>query len=175
MKKQSQLILLGALAVGGYYAYSKGMFGKKTTEETTPEETTPEETTPKETTKTGGGETYTTKYAPATTTTTAVIDHSTGGDISKSIETAKQIVSEAKNLAVRIKTAKGKPNIKIHKKKKAIKKQKSGFDLKLAKRIAQRNCSKIKNTRRKVKCQTEVAKAKQDIQMFMLRLQGFKR
>ena len=118
MKKQSQLILLGALAVGGYYAYSKGMFGKKTTEETTPEETTP-----KETTKTGGGETYTTKYAPATTTTTAVIDHSTGGDISKSIETAKQIVSEAKNLAVRIKTAKGKPNIKIHKKKKAIKKQ----------------------------------------------------
>jgi hypothetical protein len=170
MKKQSQLILLGALAIGGYYAYSKGMFGKKSTEETTPEETTPEETT-----KNGGGETYTSRYTPATTTTTATIDYSSGGNIKETINKAKQLVSEVKDLTVKIRTPKGQPNVKIAKKKKLYKKRKHGFDLKLAKRIAQRNCSKIKNTRRKTKCQTEVAKAKQDIQMFMLRLQGFKR
>lgn len=158
MKKQSQLILLGALAVGGYYAYSKGMFGKKTTEETTPEETTPEEKTTEK-------------------TQTAIIDHSGGGNVKQSIETAKEIVSQFKDIAVSIRTPKGQPNVKIAKKKKKkyTKAEKRSVDIKTLKRIAQRDCSKIKNTRRKAKCQSEVAKAKQDIQMFMLRLQGFRR
>ena len=170
MKKQSQLILLGALAVGGYYAYSKGMFGKKSTDETTPEETTPEETT-----KTSEGKTYTSSYTPATTTTTATIDQSGGGNIKESIEKAKELVSQFKDLTVRIKTPKGKPNVKIAKKKRITRKAKRKFDIKTLKRIAQRDCSKIKNTRRKARCQSEVDKAKKDIQMFMLRLQGFRR
>ena len=171
MKKQSQLILLGALAVGGYYAYSKGMFGKKTTEETTPEETTPEEKT-----TTGGGETYTSKYTPSTTTTTATIDHSGGGNIKETIDKAKQLVSEVKDLTVKIRTPKGQPNVKVAKKKKRpTKAQSRSVDIKTLNRIASRDCSKIKNTRRKAKCQSEVTKAKKDIQLFMLRLQGFKR
>ena len=112
MKKQSQLILLGVLSVGGFYAYKKGMFGKKTTDITTPEETTPEEKT-----NTGSGESYTTRYTPATTTTTATIDQSNGGDIKQTIEKAKQLVTEVKDLTVKIKTPKGKPNVKIAKKK----------------------------------------------------------
>jgi len=158
MKKQSQLILLGALAVGGYYAYSKGMFGKKTTEETTPEETTPEETTKEK-------------------TQTAIIDHSGGGNVKQSIETAKEIVSQFKDIAVSIRTPKGQPNVKIAKKKKKryTKEEKRSVDLKTLKRIAQTDCSKIKNASRKARCQKKVAKAKQDIQTFMLRLQGFRR
>jgi len=174
MKKQSQLILLGALAVGGYFAYTKGMFGKKSTEETTPEET-PEKTTPEETTKTGGGESYTTRYTPATTTTTATIDQSGGGNIKESIEKAKELVSQFKDLTVRIKTPKGKPNVKIAKKKRITRKAKRKFDIKTLKRIAQRDCNKVKSPRRKVRCQNEVAQAKKDIQMYMLRLQAFKR
>jgi len=173
MKKQSQLILLGALAVGGYFAYTKGMFGKKSTEET-PEET-PEKTTPEETTTTGGGESYTTRYTPATTTTTATIDQSGGGNIKESIEKAKELVSQFKDLTVRIKTPKGKPNVKIAKKKRITRKAKRKFDIKTLKRIAQRDCNKVKSPRRKVRCQNEVAQAKKDIQMFMLRLQNFKR
>ena len=158
MKKQSQLILLGALAVGGYYAYSKGMFGKKTTEETTPEETTPEEKTTEK-------------------TQTAIIDHSGGGNVKQSIETAKEIVSQFKDIAVSIRTPKGQPNVKIAKKKKKryTKEEKRSVDLKTLKRIAQTDCSKIKSASRKARCQKKVAKAKQDIQTFMLRLQGFRR
>jgi len=157
MKKQSQLILLGALAVGGYYAYSKGMFGKKTTEETSPEETTPEEKTTEK-------------------TQTAIIDHSGGGNVKQSIETAKEIVSQFKDIAVSIRTPKGQPNVKIAKKKKRpTKAQRQSVDLKTLKRIAQTDCSKIKSASRKARCQKKVAKAKQDIQMFMLRLQGFRR
>jgi hypothetical protein len=168
MKKQSQIILLGALAVGGYFAYKNGLFGKKT-----PEETTPEETTPEETTTTPTGETVTTKFVPATTT--ATIDQSSGGNVKESIEKAKELVSQFKDLTVKIKTPKGQPNVKVAKKKKYTKEQKRSVDLKTLKRIASRDCSKIKNTRRKAKCQSEVAKAKKDIQLFMLRLQGFKR
>jgi len=175
MKKQSQLILLGALAVGGYFAYTKGMFGKKSTEETTPEETTPEETTPQETTTTGSGGSYTTRYTPATTTTTATIDQSGGGNIKESIEKAKELVSQFKDLTVRIKTPKGKPNVKIAKKKRITRKAKRKFDIKTLKRIAQRDCNKVKSPSRKVRCQNEVSQAKKDIQMFMLRLQNFKR
>ena len=160
MKKQSQLILLGALAVGGYYAYSKGMFGKKTTEETTPEETTPEETTKEK-------------------TQTAIIDHSGGGNVKQSIETAKEIVSQFKDIAVSIRTPKGQPNVKIakNKKKRYTKEEKRSVVLmfKTLKRIAQTDCSKIKSASRKARCQKKVSKAKQDIQTFMLRLQGFRR
>jgi len=170
MKKQSQLILLGALAVGGYYAYSKGMFGKKTTEETTPEETTPEEKT-----TTGGGKSYTTKFSPATKTT-ALIDQSSGGNIKDTIDKAKQLVSEVKDLTVKIRTPKGQPNVKIaKKKKKPTKAQRQSVDIKTLKRIAQTDCSKIKSASRKARCENKVAKAKQDIQMFMLRLQGFRK
>ena len=167
MKKQSQIILLGALDVGGYFAYKNGQFVKKTTEETTPEETTTTET----------GETITTKFAPTTTpaTTTAIIDQSSGGNVKQSIEKAKELVSQFKDFTVKIKTPKGQPNIKVAKKKKYTKEQKRSVDLKTLKRIASRNCSLIKNTRRKIKCQSEVAKAKKDIQLFMLRLQGFRR
>jgi hypothetical protein len=168
MKKQSQLILLGALAVGGYYAYSKGMFGKKTTEETTPEDTTPEETT-----KTGSGESYTSRYTPSTTTTTAVIDHSNGGNVEQSIEKAKQLVLEVKDLAVRIKTAKGQPNIKIAKKKKFSKKQKRRFDIKTAKRVAKVDCTKVKRSGARKRCEIKVAQAKKDIQTYMFALQNF--
>ena len=171
MKKQSQLILLGALAVGGYYAYSKGMFGKKTTEETSPEETTPEEKT-----TSADGKSYTSKYTPSTTTTTALIDQSSGGNIKDTIDKAKQLVSEVKDLTVKIRTPKGQPNVKIAKKKKRpTKAQRQSVDIKTLKRIAQTDCSKIKSSSRKSRCEKKVAKAKQDIQMFMLRLQGFRR
>jgi microcompartment protein CcmL/EutN len=135
------------------------MFGKKTTEETTPEETTPEEKTTEK-------------------TQTAIIDHSGGGgNIKQSIETAKEIVSQFKDIAVKIKTPKGEPNVNVFKKKKKkyTKEEKRSVDLKTLKRIASRDCSIIKNTRRKAKCQTEVAKAKKDIQLFMLRMQAFRR
>jgi hypothetical protein len=175
MKKQSQLILLGVLAVGGFYAYKKGMFGKKTTDITTPEETTPEEKTPEEKTNTGGGESYTTRYTPATTTTTATIDQSGGGNIKETIEKAKQLVSEVKDLTVKIKTPKGKPNVKIAKKKKISRKVKRKFDIKTLQRIAKTDCTKIKRTGAKARCEKKVAQAKKDIQMYMLRLQSFKR
>jgi hypothetical protein len=173
MKKQSQLILLGALAVGGYFAYTKGMFGKKSTEET-PEET-PEKTTPEEKTNTGGGESYTTRYTPATTTTTATIDQSGGGNIKETIEKAKQLVTEVKDLTVKIKTPKGKPNVKIAKKKRITRKAKRKFDIKTLQRIAKTDCTKIKRSGAKTRCQKKVDQAKKDIQMYMLRLQSFKR
>ena len=118
MKKQNYLIF-GAIAVAGYLAYKKGLFGKKTEE--TPEETTPEETKPEEGKPMAPG----TSSAPGTAPT--IIDISKGNITpAQAIEQAKNIVDTIHNATVLIKTKKGQKNIVVKKKKtKKVKKAKT--------------------------------------------------
>mgnify|MGYP003325914356 CR=1 FL=1 len=113
MKKQN-LLLLGAVAIAGFYAWKKGMFGGKKSEETTPEEKS-EET--KE--ETPGGKPGTSTSAPT------IIDISKGNITpAQAIEQAKNIVETVKNAKVLIKTKKGQKNIVVSKKKKKPKTKK---------------------------------------------------
>lgn len=122
MKKQNYLIF-GAIAVAGYLAYKKGLFGKKTEE-------TPEETTPEETKSEGKPMSPGTSSAPGTAPT--IIDISKGNITpAQAIEQAKNIVDTINNATVLIKTKKGQKNIVVKKKK--TKKVKKAKNKKLAK------------------------------------------
>jgi hypothetical protein len=117
MKKQNYLIF-GAIAVAGYLAYKKGLFGKKTEE-------TPEETTPEETKLEGKPMAPGTSSSPGTAPT--IIDISKGNITpAQAIEQAKNIVDTIHNATVLIKTKKGQKNIVVKKKKtKKVKKAKT--------------------------------------------------
>ena len=110
MKKNS-LLIFGVIAVAGFFAWKKGLFGKKaeTTEPETIDEESKGETTPgKPGTATPG------QSAPAT-----IIDVTKGNiTVPKEIEQAKDIVEKFKSLRVLIKTPKGQKNIQVSRKKK---------------------------------------------------------
>lgn len=142
MKKQN-LLLIGALAVGGYFAWKKGLFGGSgSTEEG--EETTPGE----EETETG------TKKSIDT-----VLDTRTSGlSIPQAIEQAKSLTKEVKDIAVLIKTPKGTSDIVVASgSKKASRKLKRSTrrDNRLRKKYlktSQANCDKFKSKSRKKRC-----------------------
>jgi hypothetical protein len=110
MKKNS-LLIFGVIAVAGFFAWKKGLFGKKaeTTEPETIDEESKGETTPgKPGTATPG------QSVPAT-----IIDVTKGNiSVPQAIEQAKDIVEKFKSLRVLIKTPKGQKNIQVSRKKK---------------------------------------------------------
>lgn len=124
MKKQSTLIIIAVLAVGGFFAYKKGLFGKKTEETETPE-------TDESKDEAKGSEPGTAKAsapgAPAT-----IIDTTRGNiTVPQAIEQAKTLVEAVKGAKVLIKTKRGDSNIMVKSKsaskkasKKALKKAK---------------------------------------------------
>jgi len=136
MKKQS-LLILGVIAVAGYFAFKKGLFGKKIeTPETEPELTDDE----------SKGEPK--PFAPGTAPTTpgntmapATIIDVTKGNISvpEAIEQAKNIVEKLKDVRVLIKTPKGQKNISVQRKKKVKTERKAK---RKAKRQAKKQASK---------------------------------
>lgn len=104
MKKQT-LLILGVVAVAGFFAWKKGLFGKKaeTTEPAEPE-TADESETP--------GKPVAPGTAPAT-----IIDVTKGNiTVPEAIEQAKSIVENVKNVKVLIKTPPGQKNIKVQRK-----------------------------------------------------------
>jgi hypothetical protein len=127
-KNTTTYLIIGALAIGGYLAYKKGLFSKKaeeTTEETTEEK--PEDT-----------KTQTQSFLPsgASATTfatgsggsspvekaTAIIDIATSGKpLSEAINKAKGLLEDYKAGKVIIKTKKGQKNVKVTKKSSAEK------------------------------------------------------
>lgn len=110
MKKNS-LLILGVIAVAGFFAWKKGLFGKKaeTTEPETIDEESKGETTP--------GKPGTT--TPGTSAPATIIDVTKGNiTVPQAIDQAKSIVEKYKGLKVLIKTPKGQKNIQVSQKKK---------------------------------------------------------
>lgn len=107
MKKQT-LLILGVVAVAGFFAWKKGLFGKKT-QTTEPGEPAEPETTDE-------SETPGKPVAPGTAPAT-IIDVTKGNiTVPEAIEQAKSIVENVKNVKVLIKTPPGQKNIKVQRK-----------------------------------------------------------
>jgi hypothetical protein len=115
MKKNS-LLIFGVIAVAGFFAWKKGLFGKKaeTTEPETIDEESKGETTPGKPGTATPGTATPGQSAPAT-----IIDVTKGNiTVPQAIEQAKDIVEKFKSLRVLIKTPKGQKNIQVSRKKK---------------------------------------------------------
>lgn len=128
-KNTTTYLIIGAIVIGGYFAYKNGMFGKKTsatpddTADDTADDTTPDDTKPVN---------INLPSTPATTTTatgsggstplekaTAIIDIATSGKpLSDAIDKAKGLLEDYKAGKVIIKTKKGQKNVKVTKKNK---------------------------------------------------------
>jgi hypothetical protein len=118
-KNTTTLLIVGALAVGGYLAYKKGMFGKKTETDETPDEVPEGEGEPKTTKGDGGSSSYATGGGGGSKGVTAILDIATSGKpLSEAIEKAKGIVQDYKAGRVIIKTKKGKKNVSVTRKAK---------------------------------------------------------
>lgn len=145
-KNTTTLLIVGALAVGGYLAYKKGLFGKKSAEtDETPDEAPEGEGEPAS--KGGGGSSsYSTGGGgtPAQKGVTAILDIATSGKpLSDAIVKAKGIVEDYKAGRVIIKTEKGKKNISVTRKAKQTERK--------AKRTERKATVKAKRTERKAK------------------------
>ena len=137
-KNTTTLLIVGALAVGGYLAYKKGMFGKKTETDETPDEAPEGEGEPAS--KGGGG-------TPAQKGVTAVLNIATSGKpLSEAIQKAKGIVEDYKAGKVIIKTGKSK-NVSVTRKAKQTERK--------AKRTTRKATVKAKRTERKAKRKTK--------------------
>lgn len=132
-KNTTTLLIVGALAVGGYLAYKKGMFGKKAAEtDETPDEAPEGEGEPAS--KGGGG------TGSGSKGVTAIMNIATSGKpLSEAIEKAKGIVEDYKAKRVIIKTGKGKKDISVKRKAK-----KTARKTKRTERKAKRKAKKIK-------------------------------
>ena len=139
-KNTTTLLIVGALAVGGYLAYKKGLFGKKSAEtDETPDEAPEGEGEPAS--KGGGG-------TPAQKGVTAILDIATSGKpLSDAIVKAKGIVEDYKAGRVIIKTEKGKKNISVTRKAKQTERKATVK----AKRTERKATVKAKRTERKAK------------------------
>lgn len=146
MKKQN-LLLIGALAVGGFFAWKKGLFGGGGSDETAR----------------GGSET---EPGDDDGEIDTVIDtKKTGQSVSEAVRQAKELSKNVKDIAVLVKTPKGQSNVLVAsgKKKEARKakrqaKKAGRRDARLTKRYqaqAAANCGKKKGERKK-RC--EIAK-----------------
>lgn len=144
MKKQN-LLLIGALAVGGFFAWKKGLFG-------------------------GGGSDETAKGGAEPGDDDGEIDtvidtKKTGQTVKQALQQAKELSKNVKDIAVLVKTPKGQSNIvvssgkKKQERKAARKAKKAGRrDARLTKRYqaqAAANCASKKGARKK-RC--EIAK-----------------
>jgi len=141
MKKQSTIIIIGILAIGGYFAFKKGLFGKKSEEPGTETETDESKAETKE------GEPGTEKEsAPGKPGAPATIIDTTRGNITvpQAIEQAKSIVEAVKSAKVLIKTKRGNSNILV--KGKSAKKSD-----RMAKRKAKQTAPKTRHEKRHAK------------------------
>jgi hypothetical protein len=147
-KNTTTLLIVGALAVGGYLAYKKGMFGKKTETDETPDEAPEGEDAPTTTKGGGGSSSFATGGGGSTKGVTAILDIATSGKpLSDAIEKAKGIVEDYKAGRVIIKTEKGKKNISVTRKAKQTERK--------AKRTERKATVKTKRTERKATVKTK--------------------
>lgn len=112
-KNTTTLLIVGALAVGGYFAYKNGMFGKKAEDET------PEDETPEDKTEGGGGGTPSGSGggSKAKKDLTAILDiENTGKPLSEAINKAKTLVEDYRAGKVVIKTPAGQKDIIVRRK-----------------------------------------------------------
>lgn len=170
MKKQN-LLLIGALAVGGYFAYKKGLFGGGGSDE--------------ETAKGGSDEGNDEGTEESSQIDTVINTSKTGQTVKEAISQAKNLTKNVKDIAVLIKTPKGQSDVVVASgKKKADRKAKRAErkikksakkagkrDAKLSKkyqRLAQANCATKKGARKR-RCET----AKKQAQAWLLQ-RGYK-
>lgn len=137
MKKQSTIIIV-LLAIGGYFAYKKGLFGKKSEETETPG-------TDESKDETKGSESGTSKASAPGTAPATIIDTTRGNiTVPQAIEQAKTLVEAVKSAKVLIKTKRGSSNILV-KGKSASKKDK------IVKRKAKQTAKKTRHEKRHAK------------------------
>jgi len=143
MKKNTTTLLLIAGAGALAYYFFKNKSGARMIQSEAEAEGTQE---------TGKGA----ETMPAQTEVDTIIDtEKTGLPVATAINQAKQLATALKDANIIIKTPKGMPNISI---RKGAKKRLKRRATRQAGKVLKRNCAKIKNTKRRQRC--EMAKAK---------------